>query len=66
MYKRKVYVGKMKNLNVGIVGQMMYYCKYILIYVFFDYMGLLGQVKNYKVWGENKVKCQLQLVGLFN
>ena len=41
-YKRKVYVGKTKNPNAGIVGQMMYYCKYIIIYVSFDYMGLLG------------------------
>lgn len=50
-YKRKVYIGKTKSPNSGIVGQMMYYCKYILIYVSFDYMGLLGEAKNYKVRG---------------
>ena len=45
-YKRKVYVGKMKrqtNQNQGIMAQMMYYSKYILLLQF------LEKVKSRKV-----------------
>ena len=45
-YKRKVYVGKMKrqaNQNQGIMAQMMYYSKLILLFQF------LKKVKSRKV-----------------